>query len=60
MSSPLYGTREPDRAIHEEARITTVDGYDFVALMNTSTVEEKRRWTKAEIIDIAPRFTGLA
>ena len=39
-----------DRAIHEESRITTVEGYDFVALMSTSTVEEKRRWTKAEII----------
>lgn len=40
-----------DRAIHEEARITTVEGYDFAALMKTSEVEEQRPRTKAEIIE---------
>jgi uncharacterized damage-inducible protein DinB len=48
-----------DRLLHDEARITTVEGYDFAALMKTSTVEEKRVRTKAEIIDLL-RETGEA
>jgi uncharacterized damage-inducible protein DinB len=40
-----------DRAIHEEARITTVEGYDFAALMKMSEPEEKHPRTKAEIME---------
>ena len=40
-----------DRAIHEEARIETVQGFDFTALMATSTVEEKVARSKAEIVE---------
>lgn len=39
-----------DRVLHDEARITTVEGYDFPTLMKTSEVEEKRPRSKAEII----------
>jgi uncharacterized damage-inducible protein DinB len=41
-----------DRALHDEARIETVEGYDFVALMKTSEVEEKRQWSKAAILEL--------
>jgi uncharacterized damage-inducible protein DinB len=41
-----------DRVLHDEARITTVEGYDFVALMKTSEVEEQRPRTKSEIVEL--------
>jgi uncharacterized damage-inducible protein DinB len=40
-----------DRAIHDEARIATVEGYDFGALMARSRVDERRPRSKAEIIE---------
>ena len=41
-----------DVAIHETHRIETVGGFDFVALMATSTPEEKRPRTKAELLEL--------
>ena len=41
-----------DRAIHEEHRIETVEGFDFDALMATSTVTEKVARSKAEILEL--------
>jgi len=41
-----------DLAIHQQARISTVEGFDFVTLMKTSEVEEKRPRSKDEIIEL--------
>ena len=41
-----------DRTIHEVDRIETAEGYDFTSLMATSTVEEKRVRSKAEMIEL--------
>ncbi len=41
-----------DRVIHEEHRIETVEGFDFDALMATSTVQEKVARSKAEILEL--------
>jgi uncharacterized damage-inducible protein DinB len=43
--------RASDRILHEEARIDTVEGYDFPALLRQSAVEEKRPRSRAEIIE---------
>jgi uncharacterized damage-inducible protein DinB len=40
-----------DRILHEEARIQTVEGFDFPGLLKQSEGEEKKPRTKAEIID---------
>ena len=55
-----------DLAIHQQARISTVEGFDFVALMKTSEVEEKRprsktrKWRKIPRNDRPPRRPGRA
>lgn len=41
-----------DKAIHDDAHIETVEGYDFAALMKTSEVDEKRPRSKAEVIEL--------
>ena len=41
-----------DRILHEEAHITTVEGYDFPALLRKSEVEEKRPRSKPEILEL--------
>src|SRR5688500_8469127 len=41
-----------DRVIHEEHRIETVEGFDFDALMATSTVWERVARSKAEILEL--------
>jgi uncharacterized protein YndB with AHSA1/START domain/uncharacterized damage-inducible protein DinB len=41
-----------DRILHEEARIHTVEGYDFPAHLEKSAIEEKRPRSKAEIIEL--------
>jgi uncharacterized damage-inducible protein DinB len=40
-----------DRILHEEEHLSALEGFDFPALLRTSEVEEKRRRTKAEIIE---------
>jgi uncharacterized damage-inducible protein DinB len=44
--------RSADRAIHEEKRLTSFDGFDFGAFLETSDVEETRPRSKAEIIEL--------
>ncbi|CAN5827023.1 hypothetical protein BH11GEM1_BH11GEM1_08450 [soil metagenome] len=41
-----------DRVLHEEARIATVQGFDFPALLRQSEMEEKRARTKEEILEL--------
>jgi uncharacterized damage-inducible protein DinB len=41
-----------DRILHEEERLETVEGFDFPALLKKSEVEEKRRRSKAEILEL--------
>ena len=41
-----------DQILHEEARIDTVEGFDFPALLRKSEVEEQRPRSKAEIIEL--------
>ena len=41
-----------DRILHEEARIATVEGFDFPALLKKSEVEEQRPRSKGEIIEL--------
>jgi uncharacterized damage-inducible protein DinB len=41
-----------DRILHEEARLHTVEGYDFPAHLEKSAAEEKRPRSKAEILDL--------
>ena len=41
-----------DRILHEEAHLETVEGFDFPALLEKSEVEEKRRRSKAEILEL--------
>jgi uncharacterized damage-inducible protein DinB len=41
-----------DRILHEEARISTAVGYDFVTHMAGSAVEEQRPRSKADIIEL--------
>jgi len=40
-----------DRLLHEELHLDSVETYDFPALLETSTVEERRPRSKDEIID---------
>jgi uncharacterized damage-inducible protein DinB len=40
-----------DWILHEQARISTVEGFDFPALLEKSQVEEKHPRNKAEIIN---------
>jgi uncharacterized damage-inducible protein DinB len=41
-----------DHILHEEARIGTVEGFDFPALLKKSEVEERQPRSKAEIIEL--------
>ena len=41
-----------DRILHEEARLQTVEGYDFPAHLKKSEVEEKRSRSKSEIVEL--------
>src|SRR5688500_7304331 len=41
-----------DHFIHEEKHADSLVGFDFPALLRTSEVEEKRRRSKAEIIEL--------
>ena len=41
-----------DRILHEEAHLDSVEGFDFPALLKKSEVEEKRRRSKAEILEL--------
>ena len=41
-----------DRILHEEAHLDSVEGFDFPALLEKSAVEEKRRRSKAEILEL--------
>jgi uncharacterized damage-inducible protein DinB len=40
-----------DRILHEEEHLDALEGFDFPALLRKSEVEEKRRRSKAEILD---------
>ena len=41
-----------DRFMHEEKHLSSLEGFDFGALIKESEVEEKRPRSKAEIIDL--------
>ena len=41
-----------DRILHEEEHLEALEGFDFPALHKKSEVEEKRRRSKAEIIEL--------
>jgi len=41
-----------DRILHQEEHLDTVEGFDFPALLRKSEVEEKRRRSKAEILEL--------
>lgn len=41
-----------DRRMHEELRLDSLEGFDFPALLEMSTVEEKRPRTKTEILEL--------
>src|SRR5690348_9583436 len=41
-----------DRLIHEEEHVSSLEGFDFGALIKRSEAEEKRPRSKAEIIDL--------
>jgi uncharacterized damage-inducible protein DinB len=40
-----------DRVLHEQEHLDTLEGFDFPALLETSTVEERRSRSKAEIVE---------
>ena len=41
-----------DRIMHQEEHLHTLEGFDFPALLRTSEVEEKRRRSKTEILEL--------
>ena len=41
-----------DRILHEEEHLDALEGFDFPALLGKSEVEEKRRRSKAEILEL--------
>lgn len=41
-----------DRFMHEEKRIASFDGFDFAAFLGTSEVEETRKRSKAEVMEL--------
>ena len=41
-----------DRILHEEEHLEAVEGFDFPALLRKSEVEEKRRRSKADILEL--------
>jgi uncharacterized protein YndB with AHSA1/START domain/uncharacterized damage-inducible protein DinB len=41
-----------DRIMHEEERLDTLEGFDFPALLRKSEAEEKRRRSKADILEL--------
>lgn len=41
-----------DRILHEEEHLSTLEGFDFPALLRRSEVEEKRKRSKAEILEL--------
>jgi uncharacterized damage-inducible protein DinB len=41
-----------DRFIHQEQHLSSLEGYDFGALIKKSEIEEKRPRSKSEIIDL--------
>src|SRR5688572_33152176 len=41
-----------DRVIHEELHLDSLVGFDFPALLRKSEIEEKRRRSRAEIIEL--------
>jgi len=41
-----------DRVIHEEMHLDSLVGFDFSTLLRKSEIEEKRRRSKADIIDL--------
>jgi uncharacterized damage-inducible protein DinB len=41
-----------DRILHEEEHLDALEGFDFPALLRKSEVEEKRRRSKAEILEL--------
>jgi uncharacterized damage-inducible protein DinB len=41
-----------DRILHEDKHLEALEGFDFPALLRKSEVEEKRRRSKAEIIEL--------
>ncbi len=51
-----------DRVLHEEEHLDTLEGFDFPALLRKSEAEEKRRRSKAEILELlraeGERYSG--
>ena len=41
-----------DRLLHEEEHLDTLEGFDFPALLGKSEVEERRRRSKSEILEL--------
>lgn len=41
-----------DRFVHEEAHLDSLEGFDFGALIMQSSAEEKRRRSKADIVEL--------
>ena len=41
-----------DRHVHEEARVDSLDGFDFGAAIERSAAEERRPRSKADIVDL--------
>lgn len=48
----IVGLARFDRFVHEEEHLSSLEGFDFGALMKKSDLEEKRPRSKAEIIDL--------
>ena len=51
-SSTSPGSATSDRILHEEEHLDALEGFDFPALLRKSEVEEKRRRSKAEILEL--------
>ncbi len=41
-----------DKFMHEEAHIETLEGFDFIALIEKSALEEQRERSKADIVEL--------
>jgi uncharacterized damage-inducible protein DinB len=48
----IVGLARFDRFVHEEEHLSSLEGFDFGALMKKSDLEEKRPRSKTEIIDL--------
>ncbi|HVH86289.1 MAG TPA: DinB family protein [Terriglobales bacterium] len=48
----IAGLATFDRFVHEEQRLSSLEGFDFGALISKSELEEKRPRSKREIVDL--------